>query len=479
MPPPTTNRTARRPRWRWVLSLRALMVLVLVVGALLGWWVRVVQVRREAVATITGAGGVVVWRDAAPQAAGAWLWLYRRTGLDFCREVWFLTLIDPPGPRADPAADRALRAEVSAAIAKLGRVEGVDLRGGRVTPADLDALARVHLTTLCLTKVDAVDEPLLAAIERLPELTTLRINRPEHKLTAGVLPAVGRLPRLEEVALWGFEPLLAADLKPLKSLTHLRTLSISPAPTDGAALDNLAILPYLSVLDFTGCQATDAQLTRLVTRSPYLGYLALDGSRLTDAGIDRLARLPVLSGLNLASRSAAPGLLTDASLKALGHLPTLATLVLHNGRFTAAGLAALQSRSLCRLDLTTIESVDSATLGRLVAGRTWDLLGLHGAGITDDALPTLAAAVNASTTLDLGGTAVTDAGLAALAAVPLRSLGLANTALTDAGLATLARGGGTSNLVAHHTQISPAGIMAWHAAVPGGTLGTEPVADEN
>jgi hypothetical protein len=58
--PPSTPVSPRRRR-RLLISLRAMMILVLVVGGWLGWFVRRVQVQRDAVAAVTNAGGSVFY----------------------------------------------------------------------------------------------------------------------------------------------------------------------------------------------------------------------------------------------------------------------------------------------------------------------------------------------------------------------------------------------------------------------------------
>ena len=59
-----TDQPPRQPGWRLPrirLSLRALMCLVLVFGCWVGWYVRTVQVQRDAVAAIKKAGGAVAY----------------------------------------------------------------------------------------------------------------------------------------------------------------------------------------------------------------------------------------------------------------------------------------------------------------------------------------------------------------------------------------------------------------------------------
>jgi hypothetical protein len=56
------SRAVSRPWWRHLLfSVRGLLVLVLLIGAGLGWTVRNARIQREAVAAIKSAGGGVTY----------------------------------------------------------------------------------------------------------------------------------------------------------------------------------------------------------------------------------------------------------------------------------------------------------------------------------------------------------------------------------------------------------------------------------
>ena len=419
------SRSRRRWRWRWVFGLRALMVLVLLIGGGLGWCLQQARERRADLATIAAGGGQVVFRDTDARETGWRVRLYHRTGFGFVREVQGVSLDDeaiPPGP-----IPRSVRRDAAfAAIGRLGRVDFVFVQNGPVTPAHLAALATTRLTRLVLVTVPEVSAAVLAEVARLSTLTDLRLTRPQVKLPLAAVRAAAALTRLEHLDLHGFARLEPADLAPLRRLDRLQSLAISPAPTDEAVLDLLAGMPAMTSLELFRTQVTDAALRRLVAAMPHLEHLAVDGSRLTDAGIEALATLPNLKEMVVTSRCRAEigslGRLTDRSLVALGRCRRLSALMLHGGRFTDAGLGALQGLPLRTLVVGSITTVSPPTLARVVTGPSWNLLGLHGPGITDASLPTLAAVVNPATCLDLQDAAITDAGAAQLATLPVRAL---------------------------------------------------------
>ena len=90
-----TTEPARSPWRRYLrLSVRALIVLVLLIGGVLGWIVRGARIQRDAVAAITQAGGEVFydwqWHNGLaipggkPPAPG---WLIDTFGVDYFANV--------------------------------------------------------------------------------------------------------------------------------------------------------------------------------------------------------------------------------------------------------------------------------------------------------------------------------------------------------------------------------------------------------
>ena len=444
----------------------------------LGGWVRGTTVRREALATIRAVGGRVVFRDEQPTAGGFWVELYRRTGLDLAREISVVVVDGPPAAGAT-TAPRPTRDEACAAIGQLGRVEIVDVNAGWVTPANLADLAKARAKNIGLMGVDEVSAELLTELRRMRHLTGLRINHPQAGANAATIQAIGSIPQLELLDLYGFASLRSDDLIPLGQLTRLRRLSMIQAPVDDSFLDHWQALNHVTTLELPTTQISDARLRALADRSPDLAIVQFDGSTLTDAGVAALAKCSHLGSVEFLGQSSEAHGLTDASLVTMGRHRWLMSLRMTTGRFTEAGLDALANLPLNSLDVGSVESISELGMRRLLTSQPFDRLGLAGPAITDDLLPLLIGHLNPGGCLDsvpIGDHRRRDAS-------PRRAasgrLNLSHTALSDAGLATLTTGTTIRELIARNTKITPAGAAAFRAARPGTRLDLDPTPEGN
>jgi Leucine Rich repeat len=229
---PTADPPHLKRRRRFNISLRTMMILVLIIGTWLGWYVRRVQIQQNAVAAIKKAGGTVVydleWRNGGsnpyrkswvPEWLGgdqAWMpnWMIRGAGIDYFGNV------------------------VSA----------------RLVPS--------------------------------------RVNDPEAASDA-TLALVGQLSRLQ--LLWlNSAPITDAGLAHLGGLAELRDLQISHTKIGDAGLANIKGLTGLTELNIANTQVTDAGLAHLRGMTN-LRLLFLSGSRVTDEGVLALeSALPAL-----------------------------------------------------------------------------------------------------------------------------------------------------------------------------------------
>ena len=155
--------------WRKILrfSVHTLIVLVLVIGAGLGFIVRSAHTQRDAVAAIKSAGGTIYydweWNNGAPiSGRRPWgpAWLSAMIGVDYFGHVTFVK-----GPSSmTPAAD------VMAAVAHLTQIQYLNVGQSYVTDADLVHLARLtRLEDLFLSNGQITD----AGMEHLSGLTNL------------------------------------------------------------------------------------------------------------------------------------------------------------------------------------------------------------------------------------------------------------------------------------------------------------------
>ena len=359
---------------------------------------------------------------------------------------------------------------------------------GALTEVGLAALAATPIDDLTIG-VDQMTDAMLAQVRRLRQIKELKIDCGSSPLPPmGTLRAIAELTQLESLILNDFGELHGDDLASLRLLQALKRLEINPSPLADAVLAPLAALPQLVRVEFRSTRISDAGLSRLVAQHPLLKELNLNGTLLTDRGVESLANLTALKSvylggaptpghgneLPLKNDPVGRGRLTDASLLALDESWLLKELVLPQGQFTDNGLKALAGLPLTMLRLDSI-TASGPGFDRLLEGRTFQHLEVHGPGVTDADLPHLAEHLSSYATLDLSRTAVTDSGMRHLIPLAIRDLDLSATALSDAGLAILATGTGTlSQVNVSKTRVTPAGAAAFHAARPDTTLEMAP-----
>jgi hypothetical protein len=224
---------SHRKSWRrWLrVTVRGLIVLVLVMGAGLGWWVRNVRIQREAVAAIERAGGWVQYdwgwtgnetlQNLAPWAPH---WLWDTLGADY--------------------------------VARASHVSFSD----RVSDKEL-----VH-------------------VGRLPELVFLYLTS-ENISDAGLVH-LKDLTKLSELDLY-YAQVTDSGLAHLKGMTKLSTLTLCSSRITDAGLVHLKELTNLSELDLRATQVTDAGLAHLKTLTK-LSKLQVGDTQVTDAGKTQL-----------------------------------------------------------------------------------------------------------------------------------------------------------------------------------------------
>jgi hypothetical protein len=367
---------------------------------------------------------------------------------------------DPDGPRPDPR-------QALAALERLGAgltyeqgdpptaPRKVDLRGRRLTDADL-----VHLTAFPgLQVVDLEDTPVtdagLAHIARLPELRYLTLAR--TKITDDGLAHLRELPELRylNLALTGINgtglmqggwPKLAELRVDVTSVgddavagwpfrSRLRTLFLTQVPLTDAGLAHLRVATGMTHLDLTGTQVTSEGLKHLepLTR---LYQLSLRGTKVSGDGLPHLAPLVDVEILDLAS------LPLKGELGRLPALPRLRELCLHLTGITDDDLVQLKDRrSLWLLNVSETR----------VRGQ--GLVHLKG---LDHLLQ-----------LDLSMSPINEAELIHLRAIPaLRTVRLTNTKVTDACLVHLKAVKDLQRLFIEGTPITNRGILDLQTAMP-------------
>ncbi len=401
--------------WRWPpvrLSLRALMILVLVLGGAMGWVVRSAHVQRDAVAAIVRGGGNVWYDWEVPRSrvqpdgefvggvpmrkrAAPWpKWLFDRLGPDFLGTVRQVRV----GSK-DPDA-------VMARATNLGRVE-----------------------MLTFTFDAPVSDAGMTYLRALRELKEFAGPIRGGKLTGASLESLKGLTELRELLLASGPVLTDADLVHLKGLTALQHLQLSASTRNtitDAGVANFKDMVDMRQLSMTQTAITSDGLNHL------RGMTRLHTLRIPATRVEDLAPIRQLTGLKFLHL--ANTRITDAGLAPVAGFTALESLMLRDTPITDAGLKHLRgATSLTQLDL----------------GKT---------KITDAGLADLAA-LNSLQRLELASTAVSDAGLSHLAGLSsLKTLILNETKVTDAGLEHVAKLTSLTNLDLGKTKVTDAGV---------------------
>jgi hypothetical protein len=262
------------------------MVLVLVVGGGLGWFIHRASVQRHAVKAIMAAGGKVNYdfqqytrpingkgKPSAPQ------WLVDLLGIDYFVNVTSVTF--------ETQQTEAILAHVG----RLHRLEGLNASLTPVTDAGLAHLGGLsELRALACLGTPGLTDAGLTHLARLERLEALSIDGPTRIEGPG-LAHLASLPRLR---LLSIHIKTDVGLLELSQLTGLRKLFISTAKVTDATLAQLSRLTWLEELAFGGETGSDAGLAHLKALTN-LKMLQLHGPWFTDAGLAPLSEMDHLS----------------------------------------------------------------------------------------------------------------------------------------------------------------------------------------
>jgi hypothetical protein len=254
-------------RWQRFLrfSVRGLIVLVLVIGAGLGWLARSARVQREAVAAIKSARGSVAYdwafyngriiRNAKPWGPR---WLVNFIGVDYFGHVTAVRLVTSSTKINEPIVH----------VGRLTELQRLDLVSRSIRDADLS-----HLKGLTMLS---------------------RLNLHMTRITDAGLVNLKALNNLSELWLDGTQ-LTDAGLVHLKGLTKLTKLDLSYTRVSDGGMTHLIGLANLSELGLAATEVTDAGLARLKGLTK-LSKLDLSNTRVSEVGVNELQQtLPSLT----------------------------------------------------------------------------------------------------------------------------------------------------------------------------------------
>ncbi len=398
------------PRRRWFrISLRGLMILILVVGAVVGWMAQTIRTQRQAVAAVQAAGGFVRY--------------------DWQIEILPNTFIGPL-PGTDPSAKRWVRRWLGDELFQsVEQVSLFDLRSA----ATLAAISRFDRLEILVINDKTGDEVDYGALRRLHRLAALHLDGPG--LTDTKLAAVCEIGSLRSLVIERCHATDAgfAHLARLRNLTHL-TLYDTPNLTDAGLARTLAEMPRLRSLDLTGFPRPLPSTIRGLARSqPGLVALQLGDGPVTDADLAALGQLTQLEVVNLNGSA-----VTDAGVAHLAGLTKLRELHLNDVPITDVGLAHLAGLIALEQLYCSTARVTDAGLATLTRFPNLSMLSLCGARITDAGLPVLAR-LTGLISLELDGNlGITDAGMTPAHFGPqLQLLSISGTKVTQSGYQAL------------------------------------------
>jgi hypothetical protein len=306
------------------------MVLVLVVGGGLGWFIRRATVQRDAVKAITAAGGSVTYDfqqkagffNPNPASPGPKP-LVGLLGVDFFANVTSVKI----GTQSTDA--------ILAHVGQLRRLERLDARSTPVTDAGLAHLSGLsELRSMsCLGAPGLTDACLahLAGLERLESLWiegSMRIKG----------PGLAHLARLKRLGFLCIATETDAGLPSLSRLTGLRKLFIGLTKVTDGGLVDLSRLTWLDELAFGGESGSDAGMAHLRSLTN-LKTLQVYGPWFTDTGLSPVSEMDHLSTFFVTDT-------TSVTADGLSHLqrlrPALRLGVNGSGRVARARLDLLR-----------------------------------------------------------------------------------------------------------------------------------------
>lgn len=375
----TTNPSKRRRRF--AISLRASMLLILLVALLIGWKVDRAHMQRRLVAAIRAADGEVEYdfQSAGAAVPSGPIWLRRLVGDEYFQEVERVVLLsDEP--------------KVMAAVGQLDRLKTLVIHYLEYNPGNaLSEIGKLkRLNILVLFDAQDLRDEMLASLDGLPELGELHIL--DARLGDTGLVRLGHLPKLEilEISSSG------------SGSVHITDAGVEAVARSMPSLRELEILEESNVTD--AALASVERLSKLTT-------IRLGGPTITDVGMAHLSDLRNLEILELGKVA-----ITDEGLNYLRHLKKLRILNLESDKITNAGLAQISG-------LTNLEDIR-----------------ISSAAISDDGLVYLASLTKLKY-LALSRGQITDAGLTHLKGLTVLSdLNLEYTQVSAAGVDLFRKG---------------------------------------
>lgn len=423
-------------RRRVQFSLRAMLLLVSLLGVALAWYssecTRIEKhMERKEVLLASGAGvfDAEEWaRYVAPfderrigkapdPPLGRWLfgdgYDYVIFGIDYHSYSMF------PSPNEFHIGDRELNAITSCTelrhlglaftdvtdrdllrLSHLVHLESLDLSGTAITDQSLSAIAQMSKLKSLSMSATQINGSRLYEIAALKGLSSVDLSR--TTLDEG-LGALASCPGIESLNL--SETRLSSEcLCEIKSIT-IRTLKLSAARISGEGWLAKARLPNLRELWYEG-QPVSHEFISALNNWKHLVFVALDWNELTTPQLSEiLPRLPNLTRLNLAGASINDDIVCHIGvMRSLHSLDLSDTVVDNRGMSVIAGLSNLEELYLAQT------RIDSTGIGDLEDLSRLRVLDISFTSVDDKAVPSLTR-LTSLRELRVFGTSLSSAGI--------------------------------------------------------------------
>ena len=293
----------------------------------------------------------------------------------------------------------------AAATTATADTQWIDDAGGKVSRDSAGKVIGVDLRSSWVTDTD------LRKLGQLPNLTVLDLSL--TRITDQGMQELKNLPGVEDLNLRYAEYVTDEGLAAIKGWKKLKRLNIHGTKISDTSLEHISGVTSLESLNMGSAMVTDVGLERL-TSLPNLKELTMGGNKLGDAGLQALRQMPGLTYLDLGGRQGTDANIWAISISDRGLDAILTLKELRELRFgcTSIGIG-LEGQ---RFATVSANSVSIRWLEKMKSLSKLEKLTLQGCDRVDDEAVRVLGAFPALREVDLKGSAVTDAGLAALKA---------------------------------------------------------------
>jgi Leucine Rich repeat len=318
------------PRRRFLrFSVRGLIVLVLVIGAWLGWIVRSARIQREAAMAVAKAGGEVhfdwEWKDGTTLPGGKpWVpeWLVDVFGADYFGHIAHVSF-------ATIGQNAQRRRELNAKVEEMQRELNAEFEEKQRELSELRA--QVHGKRASFVgSLTPAEERVIQTVWSRPEPTRIATMD-----SGPLIPLLKGLNKLSHLDLRGND-LSGESLGFFEELTSLVFLDLGGTVMTGSQFAHLKGLKRLSELHLDSTSISDSDLMNLKPLHQ-LAHLDLEKTQVSDSGLVHLHGLRKLHTLNLSQTR-----VTDVGLVHIKGLTNLSELDLSATHVTDAGVKDLQ-----------------------------------------------------------------------------------------------------------------------------------------